>query len=215
MDINFIVTCYDKEEYWPYLEDILKSYKKIKANYVLVYTGNKLDFNPTIRIPNRGHSRGDYDCIINGYKYLKERTNTSRWIKIGIDSWLLNEDVLISKFNEMERNTCGYAGVWWDSSHDDISTDIFLADTSFGNAFESIEKHEVPDHLTPRFEVYMAQMLNAYKIKCLILMERDPCWSHYRWKCPALGWTMSHKLQENLDFLKNYKNDIDFSSRKY
>lgn len=205
MDINFIVTCYDKEEYWPHLEDILKSYKKIKANYVLVYTGNKLDFNPTIRIPNRGHSRGDYDCIINGYKYLKEKTNTSRWIKIGIDSWLLNEDVLISKFNEMEKNICGYAGVWWNDAKDDISTDIFLADTLMGNVFEHMLKHDVPDHLTPRFEVYMKEVLQAYGIRSLILQERHPCWADYRWKCPALGWTMSHKLQENLEFLKNYK----------
>jgi hypothetical protein len=202
MEINFIITCYDKEEYWPYLDKILKSYKKIKANYVVVYTGNKPEFNPNVRIPNRGHSRGDYDCIVNGYKYLKEKTNCNRWIKIGVDSWLLNEDVLISKFNEMERNACGYAGVWWNDARDDISTDIFLADTSVGNIFEHMLKHDVPDHLTPRFEVYMKQILEEYGIKCLILMERHPCWADYRWKCPSLGWTMSHKLQDNLDFLK-------------
>lgn len=203
MEINFIVTCYDKEEYWPHLENILKSYKKIKANYVLVYTGKNTDFNPTVRIANRGHSRGDYDCMVAGYNYLKENKCT-RWIKIGIDSWLLDEDVLINKFNEMEKNACGYSGIWWDSHHDDISTDIFLADTLFGNVFEAISKHDVPENLTPRLELYMAKVLQAYSIKTLLLMERDPCWSHYRWNCPALGWTMSHKLQENLDFAKKY-----------
>lgn len=205
MEINFIVTCYDKEEFWPYLEDILKSYKKIKANYVLVYTGNKTEFNPTVRIPNRGHSRGDYDCMLAGYRYLRERTTCNRWVKIGVDSWLLDEDKLIEKFNLMELNGCGYAGIWWDSHHDDISTDIFLVDTIFGNTFEAIAQHDVPDQLTPRLELYMAQVLQHYGIKTLLLMERDPCWSHFRWNCPALGWTMSHKLQENLDFLKLYR----------
>jgi hypothetical protein len=205
MEINFVITCYDKEEYWPYLENILKSYKKIKANYVLVYTGNKVDFNPTIRIPNRGHSRGDYDCMVAGYNHLKAQNSCTRWIKIGVDSWLLDEDVLINKFTQMELNKCGYAGVWWDSHHDDISTDIFLVDTRYGNAFEEIANQDVPDHLTPRFEVFMAQNLARANIKALILTERDPCWSKFRWKCPELGWTMSHNLQENLDFLNSYK----------
>ena len=53
MNINFIVTTYDKEEYLPYLVDIFKNYKKINPTYSVIYTGNKLDFSANIKIENR------------------------------------------------------------------------------------------------------------------------------------------------------------------
>ena len=204
MNINFIVTTYDKEEYLPYLVDIFKNYKKINPTYSVIYTGNKLDFSANIKIENRGHSRGDYDCMIHGYLNLKNKSQSTRYIKIGIDSWLLNEDKIIEIFNKMENESCGYAGIWWDSNKDDISTDIFFVDTRFGNIFESMIQNDVPESLTHRLEVYMYQLLKFSNIKPYFITERWPTWSDFRWNCPALGWTMSHKLEENLNFLKKY-----------
>ena len=43
--INFIITCYNREQYWEYLEKILKSYKIIDANYFLVYNGIDPNFD--------------------------------------------------------------------------------------------------------------------------------------------------------------------------
>jgi hypothetical protein len=205
MNINFIITCYDKEEYLPYLQDILNSYKKIKATYTVVYTGNNEEFSANIVIPNRGHSKGDYDCMTRGYLDLKSKNVDTRYIKIGIDSWLLDEDKLIEIFNKMEESQCGYSGIWWDSHKDDISTDIFFVDTRFGNIFEKMLQVDVPDSLIHRLEVYMYNLLNLHNIKIHFLLERWPTWSQYRWQCPTLGWTMSHDLQENINFLNEFR----------
>jgi len=37
IEVNFIITVYDKEEYWPYLKDIINKYKNIKSNFVVCY----------------------------------------------------------------------------------------------------------------------------------------------------------------------------------
>jgi len=206
MEINFIVTCYNREEYWPYLEKILKSYKQIKANVALVYTGTDETFDATIKILNRGHAKGDYDCIVAGYNQLKTN-GCKRWIKIGVDSWLLNEDKMIEIFNKMESNKHGYGGIWWDSHKDDISTDIFFVDTTHGNVFEGMAADDYPEKYVQRMELYMAHLLQSMKITTETdsFMARWPTWSTGRFSCPALGWTMSHDLNTNIEFVKNYQ----------
>lgn len=205
MDVNFIITVYDKEEYLPYLLEILNSYKKIKPTYTIAYTGNNCDFPCNVKLENRGHSRGDYDCIVHGYLNAKNKApQTTRFIKIGVDSWLLNEDVILDIFHKMELEQAGYGGIWWDSHQDDISTDIFFVDTRFGNAFDVMIQNDVPDHLTPRLELYMRQILDFTKIKIHLIMDRWPSWSQFRWSCEKLGWTMSHNLEENIKFKNNY-----------
>lgn len=205
-EVNFIITCYNREEYWPHLENILKSYKKIKANYALVYTGNDESFPATLKILNRGHSKGDYDCVVAGYNQLKAN-GVNRWIKIGIDSWLLDEDKVLEIFVRMEKNKHGYGGIWWDSHKDDISTDIFFVDTNFGDVFTKMQLEDYPDKYIPRMELYMAHLLQTHGITTEILHERWPTWSQFRFSCPQLGWTMSHNLQENLDFIKKFNNE--------
>ena len=122
--INFIITCYNREQYWEYLEKILKSYKLIDANYFLAYNGTDPNFNGYYIGQNRGHSLGEYDCIVGAYN--KIIPNSNKWVKISIDSWLLDENKILKIFSEMEENKCGFAGQYWNRFEGDISTDIFL-----------------------------------------------------------------------------------------
>jgi hypothetical protein len=63
IDINFIVTDYNREDYWPYLKNILESYKKIKAHYAYCYSGVKQDVICDFRCKNRD-IEGDTDLMI-------------------------------------------------------------------------------------------------------------------------------------------------------
>jgi hypothetical protein len=87
MDVNFIVTCYNREEYWPYLKEILNSYKIIKPHIAYCYNGNKADEVCDFRCGNRGHIEGDTDMMIGGYNLLKDN-GVKNWIKLSVDSWL-------------------------------------------------------------------------------------------------------------------------------
>ena len=119
----------------------------------------------------------------------------------------VNEDKIIDIFTKMEESKAGYAGIWWDVHKDDISTDIFFADTRYGNIFETLIVNDVPDHLIHRLEVFMYQIINATNINVHYLEDRWPTWSDGRWQCDKLGWTMSHDLQTNINYLNSYKNE--------
>ena len=68
MEINFIITCFDKEEYWSHLKEILDSFSKIKPNYVLVYNGENENFICDARLKNevnagRGNRAHEHACL--------------------------------------------------------------------------------------------------------------------------------------------------------
>ena len=42
--VNFIVTCHDREAYWPYLRDIILSYKEIASYIAFCYNGKDNGF---------------------------------------------------------------------------------------------------------------------------------------------------------------------------
>jgi hypothetical protein len=206
VDINFIVTCYNREEYWPHLQNILNSYKKIKAHTVYCYSGVKPDVVCDFRCANRGHIEGDTDLMIGGYNFLKNN-GVSKWIKISVDSWLLDEDKILDIFDIMDKNDQVYAGCrwtgdpWW-------STDIFFSrdnDYHFMEKFTSTAINYITT-VDYSIERCIADVAKGYG-KYYMIPERDPVPGNYgtRFVVDALGWVMYHDLNENLKYLEEYK----------
>lgn len=67
----------------------------------------------------------DYELTILGYDFLK-KNGTTNWIKLSVDSWLIDEDKIINIFEDLESKNCVYANDKW-YSHINLSTDIFFA----------------------------------------------------------------------------------------
>ena len=193
MRINFIITANDKEDFLEPLLSVLRGYKKIKVSHCIAYNGKQDDFPRHMWIPNRGHQQGDMDLTKAGYYALKSN-NVFRFIKIGIDSFLLDEDQIIRIFNEMEKSQCGYAGNRW--GHEDeqsLSTDIIFSDIMFGNVFDGLDMEGYPG-----YEFAMWGHCNKYKIKAMMIKERIPVHQANRLECEALKWTMHHQLERNI-----------------
>jgi molybdopterin-guanine dinucleotide biosynthesis protein A len=130
-EINFIVTCFNKELYWPYLKQIIESYQHIKPNIVLCYNGIDENFKKeaNIVIENTGHQHGEASLILKGLEYAERHFSSNLFVKLSIDSWLLKEDVILDIFNHMEQNNICYAGNFWNTNHQ-LSVDIFFINTS-------------------------------------------------------------------------------------
>jgi hypothetical protein len=225
IEVNFIITVYDKEEYWPYLKDIINKYKNIKSNFVVCYSGIDDNFDYDIKIKNlvnggRGNNHHvnscsyadmDYDLTIKGYEFLK-KNNVKNWIKLSVDSWLLDEKKLIEILNFMNENSFAYGGnIWY--SHINLSTDIFFANTQKNNIFEDLKLHgkKFLDWLYEKkiptgFENLMRYVVIPYDHFLILdreFLEDD----NHRHECGTLGWCMFHKLENNINFMKKYKSD--------
>jgi hypothetical protein len=139
---------FDKEEFISYQLDLINSYKKITPTIIVGYNGLKQDIYKDFYAPNLGHSAGDMDLTLKGYQQFKKKNSDYRFIKLGVDSWLCDEDKIIDIFNKMEENSCGYAGnKWHDENNPSLASDIIFADIRFGNVFEGLT-HNYPDFET-------------------------------------------------------------------
>lgn len=225
MNVNFIITCYDRESYWPHLKSIIESYKTIKPYIALCYNGLDENFDSDFRCeykPNggRGNERhpsgvdyadADYELTMGGYNLLKSN-GVDLWVKLSIDSWLLDENKLIQILENIEKQDCAYGGNIWYIRYN-MSTDIFFANTKNKNIFEDLDKYGVEffDYLysipNPQgFEHLMYFVSRQYNR--LIIMDREELsGDSTRWECSKLGWTMSHFLEGNLKFMEEYKSD--------
>lgn len=227
MEVNFIITCYDKEIYYPYLERIIRSFKIIKPYIALAYNGREkllpMGFDPSFITENkinggRGpdnhpsnvtYSDADMELTVGGYEYLKNN-GVKNWVKLSVDSWLVDESIIIQILEEMKKKKCAYAGNWWYSLYQ-LSTDIIFANTEIHNIFEDFKTHGTAffDHLyatksSGGFELFMKWIAAPYNR--LIIKDREPLTPDItRWVVDKLGWTMKHKLQENIEFYNNYK----------
>jgi hypothetical protein len=225
MDVNFIITCYDKELYWYHLKSIINSYKKINPKIALCYNGLKNDFECDFKCeykPNggRGNNRhpsgvdfadADYELTMGGYNLLKSN-GVNLWVKLSVDSWLLSENKIIQILDKLIKEDCAYGGnIWYKNSN--MSTDIFFSNTTKNNIFEDLYRYGVEffDYLysipNPEgFEHLMYFISRQYNR--LIIKDREPLNSETtRWSCPKLGWTMNHILENNIEFKKNYTED--------
>ena len=200
MKINFIITANSREDYWPHLFHILtKGYKKIEAVGVLAYNGSNAGFPCRIRTANLGHSEGDLDLTMKGYGFHARTNQITRFIKIGIDCWLLDEDKIIKIFNDMERWRCGYGGNHWHAETElALSTDVFFADTRFGNIFQFLKQ----GHGDFEWRAHVA--CEDGNIKRHMIPERIPVHPHNRAECAALKWAMHHHLGSNLTCVREW-----------
>ena len=209
MDINFIVTDYNRENYWPYLKNILESYKKIKAHTAYCYSGVKPDVTCDFRCQNRGHIEGDTDLVIGGYNVLKDN-GVKNWIKISVDSWLLDEDKILGIFDTMEKNDQVYAGCRW-TGDPWFATDIFFSrdnDYRFMEKFATGAIHYITqvDYSIEGFIANLAKQSGRY----YMIPERDPVTGNCgtRFEVASLGWCMYHDLAQNLKFMEEYKKKL-------
>jgi len=202
IDVNIIVTCYNKEEYLHGLLETFSLYKHIKPHIVICYSGDMDSFPCHIRVANRGHQLGDIDLTLLGYNYLKSN-GFSKFIKISIDSWLLNDLKLVDIFKFMEAQQSAYAGnLWFSEQSPSLATDIIIADTRFGNIFESFAWD---NHF---FETSLFSTIIKNQFHALILKHRVPVVPDFRFCCPGLDWIMDHDLKKNLEYLWAYKNSM-------
>jgi len=196
MDVNFIVTCYDHEDQWPFLQSVFRSYKTIKPVVAYCYNGTKpQDYACIFRCLNRGKQLGEIDLIRGGFNLL-EKNSINHWIKIGVDCWLLDEQKLIDIFNDMEKKGCHYGGYRWEERNDRFGTEIFFA---LGNALLADFIKGAEDYISTnnkQVEDYMS--IIAKKHPWYIIKERDK--PFLRNSVPALGWTMNHSVNKNIEF---------------
>jgi hypothetical protein len=236
MDVNFIITCYDKESYWEHLKSIIESYTIIKPHIALCYNGLdetfksdfKCEYKPNGGRGNDRHPSGcdyadaDYELTMGGYDVLKNN-GVRLWVKLSIDSWLLDEKKIIKILNNLISEDCAYGGSIWYEKYN-MSTDIFFANTMNDNIFEDLKIYGVEffDYLYSQpnpqgFEFLMTFMSKQYNR--LIINQRKLLHNGlgHRWSCPELGWTMSHNLNENILFKEKYipnNNLVTFSKIK-
>jgi SAM-dependent methyltransferase len=197
MDVNFIITCFNREGYLPYLLNIINSYKEVKAKVAVCYNGGQTAFPCDVKIANLGHQMGDVSLTRSGYAHLKSN-GTARFIKIGIDSWLLDENSIIDIFNRMEKEQACYAGNWWGGSS--LSTDIMFVDTRYGDPLEKL----TGVNSVSSFESFMFKALEGAKFKYYVIPEREKVHSENRYKCDKLHWCMFHNLNENIAYAEKF-----------
>jgi hypothetical protein len=210
-EINFIITCHNRESYWIYLKQIILSYKKIRPNIILCYNGDDENFKKEaqIVIPNTGHQHGEASLISNGFEYAKKNFDCKEFVKLSVDSWLLNENVILNILEIMSQNNIFYSGNVWNTNNQ-LSVDIFFINENFGNFLENFKSQqndiENLKNGNSALEniIYNTVVNNNYKF--MIIKDRDPVHPNNRFVCYNLGWTMSHELEQNLNFIKIYEN---------
>lgn len=199
MLIGFIVTCFDREAYWPHLRRILAGYSHVRPRITYCYTGSDADHRCDVRLANPGHSEGDLRMTLAGYRLLLERHGNEglhRFMKLSVDSWPCDEGMLISIARRMEALRACYGGAYWHWNRPgSLSTDVFMAETRFGNVFEQLAAFRGPGDFETVMDKVVAATGRAY-----LIPERHPVHLQNRWRCDKLKWTMSHDLQENIHY---------------
>jgi hypothetical protein len=200
MDIGFVITANIREHYLPQCLRAIKSYQRIHPKIAVCYNGNQSSFPCDVRLVNKGHQHGDLDLTVNGLAHLIQRGAQRRFIKIGVDTLLLNESVLMNIFWEMERNMCCYAGNRWGSEQEpSYATDIIFLDTQYGNPFDRLNSEDGAS-----FEWWMFNAIKNASMKALIIPERVPVHPRNRMECAALHWTMHHQFDNNVENMRKW-----------
>jgi FkbM family methyltransferase len=204
MEINFIITCFDRESFWPEAKQTINSYKKIKPNIILCYNGSDEEFKKEAQVflKNKGHQLGEISLISEGARYAKNNYECKKFVKLSIDSWIIDEDVIISTFQNLSRNKSCYAGNFW-STTNELSTDIFFVDEESGELFNNFviseqEAQQVKDGLIIAENIMIRAVFNTNK-NIVLIREREPVHPNNRFKCEELLCTMEHDLNENIN----------------
>lgn len=204
MDVNFIITCFNREDYWPHLKRLILSYKKIRSHVAFCYNGTK-NIPADFKCKNRGMTPGDCDMITGGYYFLRNN-GVKNWIKLSVDSWLVDESKIISIFEAMEKVRAVYGGCRWDTAAN-FSTDIMFVredNFQFMREFVAGMANEIGNHNIEWLAGKIARKCGRF----YMIPERDGvpvAPGKFRHVVPALGWCMFHDLQKNIDFMNEYR----------
>ena len=203
IEVNIIITCFDKEEYREGLMQCINEYKFITPNICLCYNGEMDVFPCDLKMENQGHQLGDISMTLAGYKYFKGN-GVNRFLKIGIDSWILDDKVIYEIFRSLESSQSSYAGNYWFAENTpSLATDIIFADTTYGNIFEAFEWDGV------YFETSLFNTVVKNNLKISFITERVPIDPLNRFKCDKLNWVMEHDLKKNFESYWKYKNYLN------
>jgi len=198
MEVNFIITVYDKEEFLPATKDFIKKFTKIQPKIFVVYCGpNKVEAN--LKLPDPGEPAREIFMTLWGYKKLSEDSVVPRYVKMTGNTWLMDEDVIINIFNEMENRKAAFGGNHWHFNLEgSLSADIFFADTRFGNVFKAI------DAKPKDFEVVLFDTLRKIKSTPYIIEGRDPVYYNNLHECKTLKWAMHSNIGKNFECFQEW-----------
>jgi hypothetical protein len=195
MDINFIVTCHNREDYLPYLEEVFKSYKKIVPHYFICYNGNKSYFPCHLKMDNIDGWQSDSILTKMGYELSLYYNDFPRFVKIGIDTFLLREDKIIEIFKQLEEKELPCASQQWEMPGITLYSDVFFCDTRFGNIFRELP-YDKNENFERKLDMAVKKIGKGYlPILREFSKERDL----------NLGWVFSHAIEQNAEAFKNFK----------
>ena len=188
LECDVILTCTDREEYIPHALEVLRSYREIRATPILCYNGDG-DVACDVRLGRKPLHLGDYQMIMAGF----QRCQHSRIIKLSIDTWLLDEAVILRIFAVLDATRRPYAGNFWIENTRGLSTDVIFADLRWGNLFEHW-RYDPGREIELTLEEAVIEVGRGF----LGLFERHPVHEANRHECPALGMVAHHDLALNL-----------------
>lgn len=203
LDVNFIVTCHDHEDFWEYNKRIIGAYKKINPHVAFCYNGNRTDYPCDYRCNNRGKQLGEIDLMQGGFRKL-QTNGVNHWVKICADCWLVDEDKILEIFGRMEEHKAAYAGCRWEGENNRYSTDVFfsIGDFVLRAFFSGAEAYIRKTGHT--VENYMAIAARQYPF--YLIPERDKKFS--RDSVTSLSWALSDSLEKNMNLAREYSQKL-------
>ena len=197
MNVNFIITCCNREAYWPYLRKIILSYKQVVPHIAFCYNGKDKNMQCDFRAKNEGLTKGDTRLLCGGYNILKGN-GVNHWMKLSVDSWLCREQVIVDLFMKMDFCGYHYAGIPWKHRKSNYSTDIIFADTVFMQVLVALAPRVYKGEYS--LEGAARRVANSLR-KVYFIPERLPYKRHH---VEALGWTMQHNLKKNVEAARKF-----------
>ncbi len=196
MDVNVLITFFDKEDHLPYLLQILNSYKILKPTVLQVYTGTNPDVKANLKynLPTNALDQREYSMLVEGAKAFKSVNQTKRFLKLNSNTWPLDEQKIVDIFNKLDELERPVATNYWTNNQPgSFAADIFLADTRFGNVFAPANKFLRTTELT------LHSVIQNLSHQPYLIEEREPVHWRNLWECKNLKWVMYNDLQQNLN----------------
>lgn len=186
--VDILITCHDREDYLPWLLKIIHQYTKINPHIIIAYNGTNDSFLCTVRRTNLGLSPGDLDLMQAGLLFCQH----NRILKLSIDTWPCDEEIIIDIFNRIEHKRLPYAGNVWDDEGIGLSTDIMFIDLRWGNIFNGWK------YDGRNIEHSLQDCINALGIGYHNIPERMPVHPDQRFQCDNLKLCCYHDLETNI-----------------
>jgi len=203
MNINIIVTCYNTEDHLSSLMKILDGFTKIKPIVCVAYSGSHESFPCDVRLQNTGDNSRELSMIVESMKWFKaKKVQSTRYLKLSAHVWPLNEDKLISIFEEMDKVRRPFAGNYWHHNFEgSLSADFFLLNTEYGNIFSNVTQ------VVNDTEVTIYQLLKGKNKNPYIIPGRDPVFWNNFFECKPLCLAMHPNLSDNLVLANEIKKE--------